>query len=232
MIFQDRQDAGRRLAAKLLHLRDQQPVVLALPRGGVPIGCEIALALKAPLDLVLVRKIGAPGAPELAVGAIVDGGRLEKVIDRDILAELGVPQSYLDREIASQAEEIERRRKLYFKDRSPAPLANRGAIVVDDGIATGATMLAALLAIRRRQPSKLVLAVPVAPARAIERLRAETDEIVCLSTPEDFFAISQFYKDFHQIGDDEVLSFLHRAEEGAEDGRARDSEGEGRRDRG
>jgi len=217
MIFQDRRDAGRQLAAALLHLRNQQPVVLALPRGGVPIGCEVALALKAPLDLVLVRKIGAPDMQELAVGAIVDGERLEKVIDEEIVAELVVPQSYLDKEIARQADEIERRRKLYFKDRAPAPLARRSAIVVDDGIATGATMRAALMAIRRRQPSKLVLAVPVAPARTIERLRAEADEVVCLSTPEDFFAIGQFYKDFHQISDDEVLSWLRRAETGIQD---------------
>lgn len=217
MIFRDRHDAGRRLAAELLHLRDQRPVVLALPRGGVPIGREIASALNAPLDLVLVRKIGAPDMPELAVGAIVDGERLEKVIDQDIVAELAVPQSYLDKEIASQADEIERRRKIYFKDRAPVPLAQCSAIVVDDGIATGATMRAALLAIRRRQPSKLILAVPVAPARTIERLRAEADEVVCLSTPEDFFAIGQFYKDFHQISDDEVLSYLRRAEPGVQD---------------
>ncbi len=217
MIFRDRHDAGRRLAAELLHLRDQRPVVLALPRGGVPIGREIASALNAPLDLVLVRKIGAPDMPELAVGAIVDGERLEKVIDQDIVAELAVPQSYLDKEIASQADEIERRRKIYFKDRAPVPLAQCSAIVVDDGIATGATMRAALLAIRRRQPSRLVLAVPVAPARTIERLRAEADEVVCLSTPEDFFAIGQFYKDFHQVSDDEVLSYLRRAEPGVQD---------------
>jgi len=211
MMFQDRQDAGRRLAARLLSRRNQHPVVLALPRGGVAVGYEIAAALGAPLDVVLVRKIGAPGMLELAVGAIVDGERLDEVIDDEIVAELGVPKSYLEKEIAGQAVEIERRRKLYFAHRAPAALAQRCAIVVDDGIATGASMRAALLAIRRRQPSAVVLAVPVASRETIERLRPEADDIVCLSTPEDFYAIGQFYRDFHQLSDDEVLDFLRRA---------------------
>lgn len=211
MFFESRKDAGRRLAAELTRYRDRQPVVLALPRGGVAVGFEIALALNAPLDVVLVRKIGAPGMAELAVGAIVDGERLDKVIDDRIVAELAVPQAYLDREIARQVREIERRRELYFKGRPPAPIGGHTAVVVDDGIATGATMRAALLAIRRRAPSFLVLAIPVAPAATIARLRAEVDDVVCLSSPDDFLAIGQFYEDFRQVSDEEVIALLDRA---------------------
>ncbi|HUH83843.1 MAG TPA: phosphoribosyltransferase [Stellaceae bacterium] len=211
MKFRDRQEAGRRLAAQLLFLRDQHPVVLALPRGGVPVGYEVAEALAAPLDVILVRKIGAPGMPELALGAIVGGERQDEVLDERLVAELAVPRSYLAKQITAQAAEIERRRGLYCRDRPPVPLAGRCAIVVDDGIATGATVRAALLAIGRRRPSRCVLAAPVAPQETIERLRPEADEIVCLSTPEDFYAIGQFYDDFHQLSDDEVLSYLDRA---------------------
>ncbi len=211
MLFMDRHDAGRRLAAELGRFRTQHPVVLALPRGGVPVGFEIATALNAPLDLVLVRKIGAPGMSELAVGAVVDGEHLDRVIDRESVAELAVPQSYLDAEIARQAEEIERRRRVYFKGRAPVNVAGRAALLVDDGIATGATMRAALRAIRRRGPAKLVLAVPVGPVSAIEALRGEVDELVCLATPDEFYAIGQFYADFHQMSDEEVVALLDRA---------------------
>jgi putative phosphoribosyl transferase len=211
MLYSNRQEAGRRLAAELMRFKDHRPVVLALPRGGVPVGFEIAQALAAPLDVILVRKIGAPEQSELAVGAIVDGENLEQVIDRRIVAELGVPQAYLDQEIARQAREIERRRELYLKRRPPADLKKSTAIVVDDGIATGATMRAAVLAVRRRAPSRLVLAVPVAPASAIENLRPDVDELVCLATPEEFYAIGQFYLDFHQVSDDEVIALLERA---------------------
>lgn len=211
MKFRDRQHAGRRLAAHLMHLRDQHPVVLALPRGGVPVGYEVAEALAAPLDVILVRKIGAPGMPELALGAIVGGERRDEVLDERIIAELAVPRSYIAKQVADQAAEIERRRRLYCGDHPPVPLAGRCAIVVDDGIATGATVRAALLAIRRRRPSRLVLAAPVAPPETIERLRPEADEIVCLSMPTDFYAIGQFYDEFHQLSDDEVLSCLDRA---------------------
>lgn len=211
MLFRDRQDAGRRLALELRRFKTQNPVVLALPRGGVPVGAEIASALGAPLDVVLVRKIGAPGMSELAIGAIVDGEQLDKVIDPALVAELAVPQSYLDAEIARQAEEIERRRRIYFKGRSPASVAGRAALVVDDGVATGATMRAALRAIRRRGPAKLVLAVPVGPASTIEALRREVDEVICLASPEEFYAIGPFYADFHQMSDEEVVALLDRA---------------------
>jgi len=210
--FADRAEAGRRLAAKLAPLRRPDLVVLALPRGGVAVGFEIAQALGAPLDLVLVRKIGAPGMPELALAALVDaGGELERVVDERVAREFAVPLAYLDREAAREAGELARRRALYAAGRPSLPLAGRAAIVVDDGIATGTTMRAALLAIRRAKPARLALAVPVAPADAIERLRPEVDEIVCLETPENFFAIGQFYEDFHQLGDEEVMALLERA---------------------
>ncbi len=211
MLFANRQEAGRRLASALLRFKTQRPVVLALARGGVPVGFEIARTLAAPLDVVLVRKIGAPGCPELAIGAIVDGEHLEKIIEPAMVAELAVPQAYLDQEIARQLDEIERRRKLYFQDRPPADVRGATALVVDDGVATGATMRAALRAVRRRNPAKLVLSVPVAPPAAIEGLRQEVDEVVCLETPETFFAIGQFYRDFHQVSDEEVIALLKKA---------------------
>jgi putative phosphoribosyl transferase len=211
MLFPNRQEAGRRLASALLHFKTQKPVVLALARGGVPVGFEIAQTLAAPLDVLLVRKIGAPGCPELAIGAIVDGEHLEKIIEPKMLAELAVPQSYVDQEIARQAAEIERRRKVYFQDRAPADIRGATALVVDDGIATGATMRAALRATRRRHPAKLVLSVPVAPLKAVEDLRGEVDEVVCLEKPEEFFAIGQFYRDFHQVSDEEVIALLKKA---------------------
>jgi len=211
MRFRDRHDAGRRLAVELARFRDRKPLVLALPRGGVAVGFEIAVALAAPLDLVLVRKLGAPDNEELAIGAIVDGTPPEPVIDEAMVAELGVPRAYIEQQAARQSAENERRRKLYFKDRPPLPVEGRTVLMVDDGIATGATMRAALLATRRRKPALLVLAVPVAPASTLERLGAEADEIVCLSTPENFYAIGQFYADFHQMDDEEVISLLERA---------------------
>lgn len=213
MMFRNRQDAGRRLAGELLRFRDQSPVVLALPRGGVAVAFEIAAALRAPLDVVLVRKLGAPGMEELAIGAIADGAHPEKVIDETLVRELGVSPAYLDQAIARQTAEIERRRTLYLKGRPPAELRGRCVLMVDDGIATGSTMRAALLAARRQKPARLVLAVPVAPAATLDRLRAEVDEIVCLSTPEDFYAIGQFYRDFHQMTDDEVIALLDHAAE-------------------
>jgi putative phosphoribosyl transferase len=211
MYFTDRQDAGRRLAAELIRFKDRHPVVLALPRGGVPVGFEIAQALGAPLDLVLVRKIGAPGEAELAIGAIAEGTPPEKILDDRMVVELDIPQSYIDEEVSRQIAEIERRRTVYLGDRVRAKIRGSTAIVVDDGLATGATMRAALRAVRRRHPVMLVLAVPVAPAAAIERLRAEVDEVVCLSTPEDFFAIGQFYLDFRQLEDAAVVALVDAA---------------------
>jgi putative phosphoribosyl transferase len=212
--FADRSEAGRRLAERLLHLAGERPVVLALPRGGVPVGLEVAKALGAPLDLVLVRKIGAPFQPELAVGAVVDGSRPETVLNEEIVRECGMSEQDLERETERLLAEIERRRALYLGGRARAPIEGRTAIVVDDGIATGATMRAALHATRRAGPKRLVLATPVAPPDTIERLRPEADEVVCLATPELFLAIGSFYRDFRQVRDEEVVELLRQAPTG------------------
>jgi putative phosphoribosyl transferase len=211
MRFANRRDAGRQLAAALLRFKGQRPVLLALPRGGVPVAFEIAALLDAPLDVVLVRKIGHPWSPELAVGAIAEGQGIETFIDDRAVAEFDVPQAYLETEIDRQRCEIEQRRRLYFKDRAAVGIRGCTAIVVDDGIATGATMQVALRAVRRRDPAAVVLAVPVAPAETLERLGAEVDAIVCLATPEDFGAVGFFYDDFHPVEDKVVVDLLARA---------------------
>jgi putative phosphoribosyl transferase len=211
MRFRDRTQAGRLLAAELRRFAGRDPVVLALPRGGVPVGFEIARALGAPLDLVLVRKIGAPLQPELAVAAVVDGEQMEIVVNEDVAASLQLPKGYVEQQAARQVEEIERRRRLYLGERERVAVEGRTALVVDDGIATGATVRASLRAVRRRKPGRLVLAVPVAPPEAVEALRHEVDEVVCLHTPDDLYAIGQFYDDFSQVEDDEVRELLERA---------------------
>ncbi len=211
MMLSDRRDAGRQLAKRLLLRNYENPVVLALPRGGVPVGYEIALALAAPLDLILVRKIGAPQQEELAVGAIADGDQPEWVTDPQRIQDLGITEVYFDQAKATALREIERRRRAYCGDRSPADVAGRTAIVVDDGIATGSTMRAALLAVRRRKPAKLVLVVPVAPDDTLRRLCHDVDEVVCLETPADFYAVGQFYEDFSQLRDEEVTALLTQA---------------------
>jgi len=208
--FRDRSDAGQRLANRLMHLRDQDPVVLALPRGGVAVGFEVARELKAPLDLVLVRKIGAPFQPELALGAVADGGNIETVLNQDI-ADL-VTETWFSEERDRQVREMERRRAVYLRDRPRAPIAGRTAILVDDGIATGATIRAALRSTRRANPRRLVLAVPVAPPDTVSDLMAEADEVVCLQTPSRFGAIGNFYKDFRQLEDADVIRLLDEAE--------------------
>jgi putative phosphoribosyl transferase len=209
--FADRSEAGRRLAEALQTFQDQRPVVLALPRGGVPVAYEVAKALRAPLDLVLVRKIGAPFQPELAIGAVVDGERPELVVNQDVVDEYRIPEGYLESERRRQLEEIERRRQLYVAGRPHAQVRGRTAIVIDDGIATGATMEAALRATRRADPRRLVLAVPVAPPDTLERLRPEVDEVVCLMVPDFLGAIGSFYRDFRQLDDDQVIALLQQA---------------------
>ena len=211
MKFADRYAAGRQLAAKLAHLKDRAPVVLALPRGGVAVGFEIAQALGAPLDIVLVRKIGVPWQPELALGAVTDGGSPETFIDEDLAKALDIPESYVQEETARQLEEIERRRRSYCAGRPSIAITGRTAIVVDDGIATGATMRVALRSLRRRNPAHLVLAVPVAPPETLAELRKEADETVCLEIPDMLGAIGFYYRDFHQMSDAEVTDLLARA---------------------
>jgi len=210
-MFHDRQDAGRQLAAALAQFKDRQPCVLALPRGGVPVAFEVAKALQAPLDLVIVRKIGAPDQPELAVGAVVDGAHPELVINREIVALLDISDEYLAEEKARQLKEIERRRQTYLAGRPGLDVSGRTALIVDDGIATGATIRAALLATRRAHPKLLVLAVPVAPTDTITALRSEADEVVCLEPHDVFGAISVFYADFTQVSDEEVRDIVTRA---------------------
>jgi len=209
--FRDRRHAGRELATKLAGEIEGPAVVLALPRGGVPVGLEIARGLGAPLDLVMVRKIGAPGQPELAVAAVANGEHPELVVNRDVVRMTGADPVWLERQKRLELEEIARRRRRYLGTRPRPSLEERTAIVVDDGIATGATMLAALRAVRRAKPRALVLAVPVAPPDTIARLAPEADRIVCLHTPRDFMAVGQFYEDFAQTADEEVIAALAAA---------------------
>ena len=207
-MFRDRKDAGERLAAQLLHLKDKSPVVLALPRGGVAIGAEIARLLGAPLDIVLVRKIGVPWQPELALGAVADGGTPEIFIDERMAESLMIPGDYVREEPTRQLAELERRRQTYCAGRPPVDLGGRTAIVVDDGIATGATMRVALRAVRRQGPAWLVLAAPVAAAETLAALKGEADETVSVTAPEGLGAIGYYYDDFHQMSDDEVAALL------------------------
>jgi putative phosphoribosyl transferase len=188
------------------HLVD--PVVLALPRGGVPVAAEIASALGAPLDIVLVRKIGVPFQPELAAAAVVDGSDPEVVVNEDVIRLAGVTPADINAGAKRELEEIERRRTAYLQGRARVPLENRTIILVDDGIATGASVRAALKALRRKTPKALILAVPVAPAEVVDSLRKEVDDVVCLSMPEPFFAIGIHYVDFHQMSDEEVVEIL------------------------
>lgn len=211
-VFADRAQAGRLLAREVAARSWPGPwVVLALPRGGVTVAAPVAQALGAPLDLLLVRKIGAPWQPELAVAAVVDGTPPQLVVDETICASLGVDRAYIEGRMADALREIERRRQVYLRGRAPLPLAGCTAIVVDDGIATGTTVRAALRALRQRGPQRLVLAVPVAPAETLEALRSEVDDIVCLRTPFPFHAIGPHYLDFHQVDDAEVLAALDAA---------------------
>ena len=211
IVFADRADAGRKLAARLLKYKDKQPVVLGVPRGGVPVAFEVARALNAPLDVIIVRKLGAPGEPELGVGAVVDGDHPETILNPEVMSALRVSRAYLEREIQNQLKEIHRRNLLYRAGRVRIELKGRTVIVVDDGIATGGSIRAALRGVRQQAPKKVVLAVPVGPADTIASLRGEVDEIVCLSTPSMFFGIGEFYSDFHQLADAEVIRLLELA---------------------
>jgi putative phosphoribosyl transferase len=214
--FANRTEAGRALAQRLLDAALVPPlVVLALPRGGVPVAAEVARALGAPLDLLLVRKIGAPWQPELAVAALVDGDPPDIVVDETTSRMCGVDRDYIDRQAGLEMREIERRRRIYLAGRAAVPVAGATVIVIDDGVATGTTIRAAMKALRRRHPARLVLAVPVAPADTVAELCAEADEVICLAQPEPFHAIGLHYGDFHQVSDDEVLAALRAAGPGA-----------------
>lgn len=210
MVFRDRTEAGQKLAALLLSYANRDDViVLGAPRGGVPVAFEVALALKAPLDVFLLRKLGVPWQEELAFGAIAEGG--VRILDETIVQTLGISSAQIEQVTAKEQAELERRRRVYRGDRPPLDVRGRTVIMVDDGIATGSTMRAALTALRNLQPARAVLAVPVAPPATCERLRPLVDEVVCLSTPESFYAIGQFYIDFSPVSDGEVTALLSRA---------------------
>jgi putative phosphoribosyl transferase len=205
MRFADRAEAGRSLADALERFRDDAAVVLAIPRGGVVVGAEVARHLGAPLDVVVPRKIGAPGNPELGLGAVAYGVR---VLDEALISRLGVTASYVEEETRRQIGEIQRRERVYRGDRSATPVRGRPAIVVDDGIATGGTAVAALRWTRSQEPSRVVLAVPVAPHATARRMQREADDVVVLATPEPFLAVGEWYAHFDQTSDDEVVRLL------------------------
>ena len=207
-MFRDRAEAGRRLAERLRHLKSTAPVVLAVPRGGVPVAVPIASALDAPLDLLLARKLGAPGQPELALGAVVEGDPPQTVLNEAIVREFGVAPAAIAEEAARQLETIARRRRRWLHGRAAIPARGRTAIVVDDGIATGATVRAALSALARTGAARRVLAVPVAARSTAEALRRLCDEVVVLCEPDDFRSVGAHYGDFRQLGDDEVAALL------------------------
>ena len=208
--FRDRVQAGRMLARALEAYRGRGDVlVLALPRGGVPVACEIAAALGAQVDLMIVRKLGTPGQEELAMGAIASGGI--RVLNEDVVGPLGISEMALAQVEARERREIERREREYRGERPRPAVAGRCVVLVDDGVATGATMRAAIAGLRRQQPARLVVAVPVAPPETVEVLKAEADEVVCLAAPEIFMAIGRWYIDFAQLSDDDVRECLARA---------------------
>jgi putative phosphoribosyl transferase len=220
-LFADRREAGRRLADVLERFRVLEPVVVALPRGGVPVGFEVAKALAAPLDILLVRKLGAPFNPEYGIGAIAEGGiRFVRAEDAEMI---GISDEELEAVVARESAELERRQRLYRGGREPLPVEGRTAILVDDGIATGGTAVAAGQTLKARGAARVILAVPVAPPGTEERLGDDFDEVVCLDQPHGFFGIGQFYVDFGQVGDEEVIELLEAARESREPAAAADS---------
>ena len=206
--FKDRVDAGRQLAAAVVHLGLVDPLVLALPRGGVPVAAEVARALHAPLDVLIVRKIGAPGQPELAVAAMAEGNPPTVVIDERTSQVTEGDHAYIKREVRTQRAEIERRRKIYRRGSARLAVAGKTIVLVDDGIATGTTVRAALKALRRLRPAKLVLAVPIASSDTLYELSKLVDDVVCLSEPAQFRSVGTYYADFQQVGDDEAIALL------------------------
>jgi putative phosphoribosyl transferase len=209
--FRDRHEAGRRLAKALAHYAAFDPVVLGLPRGGVPVAYEVAAALGAELDVVFVRKIGAPGHEELGIGAVVDGANPQLVLNEDVVRQLGPSPNYIRSEMRKQLETIEKRRQLYRGEMEPVELEDRTVILVDDGIATGGTIRAALKGLRKNDPARLILAVPVAPADTLAQLAKECDDVVCLVSPSPFYAVGAHYLDFTQTGDEEVIHLMREA---------------------
>lgn len=206
MRFRDRRDAGRRLAAELVDLAQEQPVVVALPRGGVPVAAEVAQALDAPLEIFGVLKVGAPGNPELAVGAIAEDG--SGVLDPRSAGRLGMTQAMLDEALERDAKELRRRVDRYRGGRAPIAVGGRTVIVIDDGLATGLTVLAAVRALRRRDPARIVVAVPVGSDESVSMLAEEVDRVVCLMTPEPLLGVGRWYWNFAPVSDDQVIEAL------------------------
>jgi putative phosphoribosyl transferase len=217
--FADRREAGRALAARLIDKARDNPVIVALPRGGVPVAYEVAKALSAPLDLLMVRKIGAEGWEEFGLGAVIDGDHPHLVLNEAVVRQIDPNPDYIRAEMQRQLKEIERRRLIYCGDRKPISLAGRTVIVVDDGIATGGTVRAALEGVRRNSPEKVILAVPVAPPSTLEALAALCDEIICLASPVNFGAVGAFYSNFDQTEDDEIIQLLAELEKRPDIGR-------------
>jgi len=210
MIFKDRADAGRKLAAQLTRYADRPDVlVLALPRGGVPVAYEVAKALNAPLDIFLVRKLGVPGHEELAMGAIATGG--VRVVNDDLVSYLGIPDEVIDSIAATEQRELERREQAYRDGRPPPDARDRVVILIDDGLATGSTMRAAAASLRLQKPARIVVAVPVSSPETCEEFRSEVDEIVCAVTPQHFQGVGPWYDNFSQTSDEEVRELLKRA---------------------
>ena len=210
VLFVDRVEAGRKLVSNLGDFAEKKnAIVLAIPRGGVVVGYEVAHALKIPLDIIIPRKIGAPSNPELAIGAVTEDGIA--ILDENLVAYLGVEKTYIKEESDRQRREIERRLKLYRGDIPYPNLSARSVIMVDDGVATGATIKAALASLRKRKAATVVIAVPVGPLSTIRELEEKADRVVCLFTPEEFYAIGQFYENFNQTTDEEVISLLKRS---------------------
>jgi predicted phosphoribosyltransferase len=214
MLFKDRHEAGRVLASRLTQYANRPDVVvLALPRGGVPVGYEVARALNVPLDVFVVRKLGVPGREELAMGAIASGGI--RVINEDVVHALGIPQQAIDMVAAEEERELERRERDYRDGRPPLDVRGRTVILVDDGLATGSSMRVAAEALRTKQPARIVVAVPVAARATCEEIESEVDQVICAATPQPFWAVGQWYQDFSQTTDEEVRELLRRANQPA-----------------
>jgi putative phosphoribosyl transferase len=209
MQFADRRDAGRRLAAELLPLARERPVVVALPRGGVPVAVEVARALDAPLDILAVRKLGAPGNRELGVGAVAEGG--SAVLDSGSAEQLGLTRSVLDATLERETQELRRRVERYRGERPPIAVRGRTVIVVDDGLATGLSDLAAIRALRKREARRIVVAVPVGSRESIEMLAEEADQVLCMMIPDRLYGVGLWYEDFAPVSDEEVLALLEEA---------------------
>ncbi len=206
-MFSDRVEAGKKLASKLMDfLGNRRVIVLAIPRGGVVVGYEVAHKLKVPLDIIIPRKIGAPSNPELAIGAVTEDGAA--ILDKKLVRYLNVSRSYIEEESEKQLKEIKRRLKVYREDIPYPNLTNHIVIIVDDGAATGSTILAALASLRKRKAKQIVIAVPVGPADTIKKFEEKADRVVCLFAPEEFYAIGQFYENFDQTTDEEVIRLL------------------------